>query len=94
MIRAQIEADTAYPKEVTLRTVTDWYKTQLGHDSLTPAETEYIDSRWMGLITQLAEKEEVPVGWLSWAVFELAQHELRLVQTAISEGTEALRVGS
>lgn len=90
MIRASIEQETVYPEDVTIRTVTEWHKRMTRLASQTTAEEQrYVDSRWVALVTSLAEKESVPVGWLSWAIAQLVEFELRLLQTASNEVEDA-----
>ena len=91
MIRTSVERETVYPEAVTIRTVTDWHKRMTRLAAQTTAEEQkYIDQRWVALVTQLAQAEGVPVGWLSWAVSQLAEYELRLLATASAEGEVAV----
>jgi hypothetical protein len=49
-------------------------------------EHDYMNTAWMEYVSKLATELEVPIGWLSAAIYELAQHEMRMINTALTEG--------
>lgn len=67
--------------EMTLRQAIDWWKrcvvvgTQYG--TLTPMESRYMAKRWAALCHDIAKREGVPEGSLSYYLSELAEAELR-----------------
>lgn len=74
--------------DLCLRGVLDWYRAvvdRMKGQNLSEAELAYIDQAWGGLVTQLAFKESVPAGWLSYSLAELARLERRLAETAQTE---------
>lgn len=78
-VRQSVVDAAAHPEEITLRTATDWYKNML--EALNSGDREemaYANESWTALTITLGEKESVPPFWLSWAISELAQTELRL----------------
>jgi hypothetical protein len=70
-----------------MRAAVEWYKriARAGLGPLSGEETKYLNERWGYLIRQLVEKEQLPPGWLSYSLAQLAQDELRLVDTAAKE---------
>lgn len=94
-IRKAVDRLTADPEPLTLRGLVEWYKA-IGRSDLLPLtadERQYVDARWSYLVQKLATQERVPVGWLSAAISDLAQYELRLLQTAMNEAAAVGDVG-
>lgn len=89
MLRKTVEARTADPDPLTIRTAVEWFKDQVNnpYSPLTVAEREYIDGRWGSLMKKLAEEHEVPVGWLGYMLSELAQREIAMLRIAQAEST-------
>jgi len=77
------------PGTMTLRAAVEWWKNcikgmkPLG--MLTALEEKYMNQRWAGLVSAIAEVQKVPAGMLSYFLGELAQTELSLAETAATE---------
>jgi hypothetical protein len=94
-IRPEVHALTAFPKEaktMTLREALEWHKRavrSLSGVDVRPMETKELNSRWAYLCNEIAEREGVPTGSLSYYLGELAQAEVNLKETAELEATVA-----
>ena len=87
-IRADIHTAVDYKdaKEMTLREAIEWWKNgvRVGRSigSLNMMEEKYLNERWAGLVQDLADREGVPAGALSYFLGELAQAEMRSIELA------------
>lgn len=95
MIRPIIQTITDNPEKVSLRGLVEWWKrvANSGLGTPTAEEVKYINDRWASLIVDLSAIEDVPVGWLSWCLQELAQSELTLMDTVTVEAQAAMAYG-
>lgn len=91
-IRTTIHTLVEFPKDpgdMTLREAAEWFKgcvrgaEPLG--MLTALEHKYMNERYAELCKQLAVKQGVPAGMLSYFIGELAQTEIQLADTATEE---------
>lgn len=75
------------PGEMTLREVVEWFKKVMvaGGTEANFAELKYMNERWAEIVSQVAKREGVPVGFLSYMLNELATSEVQLVETAVVE---------
>lgn len=93
-IRPEVFALTDFtdPEKMSLREATEWYKRILRADLGVPTawEFKFMNERWAVLVDAIAKREGVPAGAMSYWLFELAQAEDRLLQTAEGEATVAL----
>ena len=87
MIRKEVDQLSADPDPLTLRSAVEWFKTQLKspYTPLTVAEREYIDGRWGSIVNKLSEEHQLPLGWLSYQLSELAQAEMAMLEVAKQE---------
>lgn len=88
-VRAIVYTVTDFPKEVqtmTLRDAVEWFKV-IGTTVTKPnfAEIKYMNERWAYLCTELAKREGVPSGYMSYVLNELAVSEMQVASTAITE---------
>jgi hypothetical protein len=88
-IRADIHTAVEYPEKpvnMTLREAIEWWKecVRAGQaiGSVNVMEEKYLNERWAGLVEELAHREKVPVGALSYFLGELAQAEMRAIEVA------------
>ncbi len=94
-IRPKIHALTQIDKDedsLTLRDLMEWYKKSvraMSGDSLSAEEFKELNQRWVGLCDIIAKREDVPTGSLSYFLGELANAEIKLVETASQEANEA-----
>lgn len=78
------------PKEYTFREAVEWHKRavrwflQEGRDAL-PQESAALQESWSHLISGIAERENIPAGFLSYALDLLAQNELAMAASAETE---------
>ena len=81
--------------KMTLREAVEWYKHVARADIGTPTglEVEYLNKRWGALITEIAAREGVPAGLLSYMLNEIATQELKLMEVAKEETEVALSYG-
>lgn len=88
-IRGDIHVAVDYPKEVedmTLRDAVDWFKAvedtmarlEQSHGPITAMEHRYISQRWGHLMNEIAKREMLPVGNVSWMLSEIAGAERRM----------------
>lgn len=78
------------PEDMTFRQAIEWYKRASRilrglAESLGPLshmETSYINQRWVALCGDLAKREGLPVGALSYFLHELAAAEMRALELA------------
>jgi len=80
---------------MSLREAVEWYKRVARADIGTPTgtEVEYLNKRWGSLITEIATREGVPAGILSYMLNEIATQELKLLEVAKEETEVALAYG-
>ena len=88
-VRGLVYTLTDFPKEaqtMTLRDAVEWFK-KIGTNITEPnfAEVKYMNERWAHLCTELAKREGVPPGWMSYFLNELAVNEMQVASTAITE---------
>lgn len=83
-IRADVADRAVLPESLTVRSLTEWYKNNID-SSLDAEHRQYVDSVWVAGVTALAEREQVPAGWLSYVISELAISERNLALTAQQE---------
>ena len=88
-VRGLVYTVTDFPKEaqtMTLREAVEWFKT-IGTNVKDPnfAEIKYMNERWAHLCTELAKREGVPPGYMSYFLNELAVSEMQVASTAIAE---------
>ncbi len=94
-IRPKIHALTQIDKDedsLTLRDLMEWYKKSvraMSGDSLSQEEFNELNKRWVGLCEVVAKREDVPTGSLSYFLGELANAEIKLVETASREAEAA-----
>lgn len=87
MIRKGVDELSATPDPLTLRSVVEWFKSQVAspYNPLTPEEREYVDGRYGSIVKTLAETHELPIGWLGYTLSELAKTEMAMVRVAAQE---------
>lgn len=56
---------------------------------LSAQEEKQINTSWMHLVNQVAEREGLPAGFLSYMLSTLAQSEMQLAETATKEAEGA-----
>lgn len=80
---------------MTLREAVEWYKkvARAAIGTPTGAEVEYLNKFWGSLITDIATREGIPAGFLSYVLDEIANQELRLLETVKEETEVALKYG-
>lgn len=94
-VRSSIHVLSEYPKEaaeMTLRDCLEWFKKavkDLDGEDLRPLEQRYLNERWAHLVDQVANREGVPTGSLSYYLGELAHAEVNLAETAEQESQAA-----
>lgn len=85
MIRKSI-TDGQPERFETLRDAAEWYKSVV---TMTPElaqdEREYTDALWGFLMQELADRQRVPAGFLSWMLQQLVMQEITLLETALEE---------
>ncbi len=83
-----VEFDQA-AEDMTLRDLVEYYKkiVKVGRASGTPTESEvrYVDQAFSVRVQEMADKEEVPSGWVMYMVSELARTEMAAAETAEAE---------
>lgn len=81
--------------EFSLREAVEWYKTlirqveRLELGGLSAQEEQQINTSWMHLVNEVAEREGLPAGFLSYMLATLAQSEIQLADTAMQEAEGA-----
>lgn len=92
-IRPEVFSLTDYtePKGMKLREAVEWYKRLLRAQLGVPTawEVKFMNERWAALCQELAAREGVPQGYLSYWLSELAMTEVRLLETAETEAAVA-----
>jgi len=89
---------SAEPGAMSLRDAIEWWKgcvraaEPLG--MLTAQEEKYMNQRWGVLIGEIAKREHLPVGMLSYFLGETAQTEIKLKEVAEDEYKAATEYGS
>ena len=81
------------PETYTLRAAVEWYKGLIHLSAAlgvpTTLETNLMNDRWGVLCKGIASREGIPAGWVSYMLSELAQTEIRLLETATEEAQAA-----
>lgn len=98
-IRPIVIAATDLPKpvaEYTLRDAVDWWKsiaenTEIGFPN--ELEQKSLNTTFLGILKAIEDREGISSGYLGWFLSEVAQAELKLLETATDESQAAMSYG-